>query len=343
MSGPLPEVLAPLTVPASWMYERIIALRNARFDRGQGVQRIDRPVISIGNITTGGTGKTPMVMWIARKLLDAGFHPAIAMRGYRSSGGVSDEQAEYVERLPDVHVLAHPNRFEALRSFLPLHPQVDCVLLDDGFQHRQLHRDLDLVLIDVTAGTFRDRMLPAGNLREPLDNLRRADAVIATRADEVQDDFAQAVARFHGKPLLAWAHHRWRHVDVHDRAGSQCHEVDWLRRKRVLTMLGVGNPKAVIRQLEEFGAHVAVNIPCSDHERYHRAKLAVARGLATGCGAVVVTGKDWVKLRDLIDWSIWPVPIVVPRLEMDVFEGADRVLDLVFSKVRAVTAGEAAR
>ena len=348
MSGPLPEYLAPLTAPAAWMYQRIINARNARFDRGVGVHRIDRPVISVGNITTGGTGKTPMVMWIAQQLIDAGHKPAIAMRGYKSVNGKSDEQMEYADRLPGVPVIAHPNRVAALREFLPSHPEIDCVILDDGFQHRQLHRDLDLVLIDATAGTFNDPMLPSGHLREPLENLRRADAVIVTHADALDEsetaNLRSHISNYHHRPPLAVSRHAWSRVDEYlGRDKSNGRDIHWVRGKRVLTLLGVGAPAAIIKQLQDAGARVAGDIPASDHERYDRAKVAVASGLCGGCDALIVTHKDWVKLRDLIDWSAWPVPIVVPRLELEVFDGADRLRELILSKVRAPKAGKPAR
>lgn len=337
MSGPLPEFLGPITRPASWVYGRVIALRNARFDRGLGITKIDRPVISVGNITIGGTGKTPMAMWIAGQLLEANHRPVIAMRGYGARPGeLSDEQAEYAERLPDAPVLANPNRIGALREFLPKNPQIDCVILDDGFQHRQLHRELDLVLIDVKADTFADRLLPAGNLREPLVNLRRADAVIATRVEYVEDDMAELIARFSGRPPIAMARHHWAHLEIFDpneRSAPKRATSAWLSGKRVLTMLGVGNPRSVIQQIEAHGAKVAVNIPCSDHERYDRAKVALARGLCEGCQGMVVTAKDWVKLRIVIDWRQWPVPIVVPRLMIEFVNGAEALRARVLSAV----------
>ena len=178
MPPPLPRVCLPLTIPASWVYRSAIALRNRRYDRN-GVERISVPVISVGNITTGGVGKTPMVAWLARQLLEAGHRPAICMRGYGSSRTQrSDEEMEYEAILPEVAVVADPNRAAAARRHLSRHPETDCLLLDDGFQHRQLHRDLDLVLLDATVHLPAERMLPAGHLREPVGNLQRADAVI---------------------------------------------------------------------------------------------------------------------------------------------------------------------
>ena len=118
MSGPLPGLLAPVTIGASWFYRLAIRARNARFDRGVGVATVDRPVISVGNLTTGGVGKTPMVMWLVELLTKHGHRPVIAMRGYGSARGErSDEEAEYLDRLSDVPVLADPDRAAALREF----------------------------------------------------------------------------------------------------------------------------------------------------------------------------------------------------------------------------------
>jgi tetraacyldisaccharide 4'-kinase len=335
VSGPLPEILAPLTAPASWLYGLAVALRNRRYDRGGGGASAGVPVVSVGNLTVGGAGKTPMVSWMAAWLREAGHHPAIAMRGYGARPGEpSDEQQEHIDRLPDVDVVADPDRVSALSAYLPAHPEVDCVLLDDGFQHRRLRRDFDLVLIDATRDTMNDRLLPRGYLREPLANLRRADAVVVTRATSVDGELAERIERHHGRPPVAWTRHTWTRLRVieSDRDDERA-EVGWLEGKRVLTLLGVGNPKPIHGQLEAAGATVACNVAARDHERYERQKLVLARGLCEGVDALVMTGKDWVKARQLIDLPTWPVPIVLPWLEIDFIDGADNLKALVLESV----------
>lgn len=343
------RLLRPLTLPASRIYAGLIAARNRRFDHGEGVQRIDRPVISIGNITTGGTGKTPMVAWIALRLLEAGHKPVIAMRGYKARPGErGDEELEYRAILPGVEVLANPDRLASLREFLPRHPKVDCVLLDDGFQHRQLHRDLDMVLIDADSGTLQDELLPAGNLREPPQNLARADAVIVTHATQMNDDIAHAIERFHTRQPLAWARHQWKglHLPFARNEGAPV-ATDWLRGKRVVTMLGVGKPASVIAQIEALGAKVMADIPCADHERFDHAKLLTARGLCDGGDGLFVTHKDWVKLEPLISamGNAWTTPVIVPILEMDIFAGASVLRRVVVETIAAFgrSGGGAAR
>lgn len=333
MSGPLPAYLAPLTVPASWIYGAAVAFRNRRFDRGAGVASIGKPVISVGNLTTGGVGKTPMVAWIADHLIGRGARPVIAMRGYGARPpDLSDEQAEYALRLPGVPVVANPDRTAAMRAFLGANEAIDCVLLDDGFQHRRLARDLDLVLIDATRRTPADRLLPAGHLREPPDSLRRADAVIVTRAAAVDQTLAAWVRRHHGRPPVAWSRHVWTGLMLVRGAGASAESamepVEWLAGKRVLTMLGVGHPESVIGQLRQAGAVVAVNVPARDHEQFDRQKLQLARTLAEGLDAIVLTAKDWARAQHRIDLSTWPT-VVVPQLAIEVFEGQPALENLI--------------
>lgn len=334
MSSPLPHYLAPLTVPASWVYRCAIASRNRQYDRGNGVRRLDVPVISVGNITTGGVGKTPMVAWIARLLVDAGRRPAICMRGYGATRTQrSDEQMEYEAILPDVPVIADPDRATAATAFLREHPEIDCVLLDDGFQHRQLHRDLDLVLIDATQDLASQRMLPAGHLREPLENLRRADAVIVTHADAVDERLVQTIVRFHGRKPTTWARHAWPSLRRMDASGEHTEPQSWLAGKAVVTMLGIGNPRAMREQIIAAGASIAADVPVRDHQQYDRHMLAAIREKAATADAMVVTGKDWVKLRDVLDLHDWPVPVIVPELAIEVIEGRDALEAMILGAV----------
>ena len=334
MSGPLPGALDPLTVPASMLYRLAINARNARFDRGHGVASLDRPVISVGNLTTGGVGKTPMVMWIVELLHRNDYRPVIGMRGYGARRGErSDEEAEYLDRLDDVPVVADPDRAAALGKFLADHREVDCVVLDDGFQHRRIARRLDLVLIDASRRTFSDRLLPAGYLREPITNLRRADAVIVTRAESVDESLSAQIAQNLGKPPVAWSRHMWSHLDVWTAGGMTSVETEWLAGKRVLATLGVGHPGSIVKQLQAVGAEVVVDVPASDHHDYDSAQLSTLQTRCDRLDAMVTTAKDWVKIRRLIDLERWPVPVVVPRLSIEVFHGSGELEDLLLAAV----------
>jgi len=331
MNGPLPGPLAPLTTPASWLYGLAIGLRNAAFDRGSAVVPLAVPVVSVGNLTVGGAGKSPMVAWVTGRLLGAGARPVIGMRGYGARWGeMSDEQLEHCGRHPDVPVVADPDRVGALQAFLRQYPEFDCVVLDDGFQHRRLARNLDLVLVDASRDTMHDRLPPRGWLREPPASLRRADAVIVTRAEAVDDELASALRRWHGKPPIAWSRHAWTGLTVYHRPKrGEDAPVGWLDGKRVVTLLGIGNPESVRRQVEAAGAVIAADVPARDHERYGVAKLAVVKSVCHGVDAVVMTSKDWVKVRRLATIESLPVPIVVPKLEIDVFEGAAALTTMI--------------
>jgi tetraacyldisaccharide 4'-kinase len=330
MSGPLPACLAPITVPASWLYRAAVAWRNAPYNRGVGIERLDRPVISVGNITVGGTGKTPMVAWIAEVLQEASHKPVIAMRGYRGArGALSDEQADYAERLPDVPVLAAPGRAAALREFLRVATHVDCVLLDDGFQHRQLARDLDLVLIDATRQAGAPHLLPAGWLREPMGSLRRADAVVVTRAAAVDPALSAEIERRHGEPPLAWSRHEWTSIDLHSPSARRQVSAKWLVGRSVATMFGVGNPPAVRSQVQAAGAIIQETVPVRDHEHYSPTIIHAARRASEKTGVLVTTSKDWVKLRHLIELSGWPGIIAVPQVRIEVFAGNDALRERI--------------
>lgn len=339
----------PVTVPLSAAYSTVMNHRNQRFDRGLGVEQLSRPVISVGNISVGGTGKSPMVAWIVQCLMDHGHEPVIAMRGYGSTPGVpGDEELEYRETCPSTSVVANPDRVEALKSFFAdsAHDTVDCIVLDDGFQHRRVHRVLDLVLFDATMPSSAMHVVPWGRLREPMRGLRRADAVIVTRAPEDESSrraLGSMLECAHGAAPIAWAQHRWSGLTVITGSREQSESVEWLRGKRVTTMLGIGNPTAMERQIELMGGVLGERVPVRDHQVYDSALIERCRAACAQSDVLMVTGKDWVKLREtmgnLVDSPDWPVPVAVPQLSMDVISGRaaleSKILEAASSQPRS--------
>jgi tetraacyldisaccharide 4'-kinase len=317
-------------------YAAAVAGRNALFDLGlRRPRRLGRPVISVGNLTTGGTGKTPMVIELAHRLQALGAHPAVLLRGYRAGDAGSDEAALLAAALgPSVPVAADPRRARAARAVLAAAPQVTVFLLDDGFQHRQVRRDLDLLLLDATSVLSAAHLLPRGFLREPVRNLRRASEVIITRADAVAPEQLAALDRLvtavRGRPPLAHAAHRWS--GFRDSAG-RTQPPDALRTQQVLAVCGIGNPGA-------FHAMVCAAtsgcefMPQPDHHAYTAAELAAlaARARERNCTAIVTTEKDWVK------WSALPgglaalaagPPVLRPILTMTLLDGSDALTALL--------------
>lgn len=344
------------------VYGRVIAGRNRKFDAGRGVIEIDRPVVSIGNLSTGGTGKTPTVIWMIQQLHAAGFTPCIAMRGYGGasggSGGVgreSDEAMIYAARLPDVKVVAQANRVEGLLELFAAESEgdvaggsgeTDAVVLDDGFQHRRLARDFDLVLIDATRPPFEDQLLPAGHLREGMDSLRRAHGVLITRIEHVHEARVQEirtqVLSVNPQLVVALGVHQWRGFDVLVRGGSggggggaATLPEDGLRGRRVYAVCAIGNPAAFLGGIRQAGAEVVGTMVLRDHARYGEEQVRHIVQKSQQCGAemIVTTEKDWSKLQR-VRADMWPVDVVRPRLEMVIEEG-DALMAAVVAKVSA--------
>ncbi len=332
---PLPAPLDLLAAPLAWAYGLGVRYRNARFDRGVGVGSLPVPVISVGNVTAGGTGKTPFVAWVAAALAARGHRPLIAMRGYRAAPGqAGDEELEYRSLLPEVPVVANPQRLEAVgRHLARAAPErmPDCVLLDDGFQHRQVRRDLDLVLVDATRPSLDDRLLPSGWLREPAAGLRRASAVVVTRADEMNEALANAISRLHGRTPIAWTRHAWRAVTLHGADGESRSPISWLRGKRLTSFCGVGNPRAVLATATALGATIVADLPARDHVAITTESLRRIVGAARGSDGVLLTRKDWVKVAALGDGAARTLladapPMVVPDMAIEFIEGEEAVI-----------------
>lgn len=275
--------------------------RNRRYDRGIAeIQRVSVPVVSVGNITTGGTGKTPLVAWIARWFREQQRRVVLISRGYGAKRGeLNDEALELAALMPDVPHLQDPDRVRAARQALT-ELQAQVLLLDDAFQHRRLHRDLNIVLIDALEPFGFDHLLPRGLLREPLGSLRRADVIAISRADLVTHEQLRAIAeriRIHApQSLLLEVVHRPRAlVD----ATSETFEPRSLSGQRVAAFCGLGNPQGFHETLVRCGAEIASFRVFSDHFQFGDNELKTLGEWADGLDVeqVVCTMKDFVKLR----------------------------------------------
>lgn len=324
-----PILPGPLGRLAARVYGAEVARRNRRFDAGQGVTRLPIPVISIGNLSVGGTGKTPLVMHAAETLIGFGLQPCIAMRGYRARDGESDEAAEYGRRLPAVPVVAQPDRTAGLLALLASERgrTIGVALLDDGFQHRRLARDLDIVLLDATRDPFQDRLLPAGWLREPVESLRRAHAVVITHAESVTPQDCEAIARraraINSRLAVAVARHHWSELlssqpasDSHDAADSGAIPPADLAGRSVVVACAIGNPGPFIAAAEaHIGGPIASAVIHRDHDPYKPATIGEIMNGAHAADAdyILTTEKDWSKLQR-VPLEKWPCPVLRPRL-----------------------------
>ncbi|HEY1380864.1 MAG TPA: tetraacyldisaccharide 4'-kinase [Gemmataceae bacterium] len=276
-------------------------LKNRLFDAGwRRAHRAGVPVVSVGNLTLGGTGKTPCVEYLARFYRERDVRVVILSRGYGGEGGRNDEALVLEENLPDVPHLQGTDRV-ALAAVAVGELEAELVILDDGFQHRRLARDLDVVLLDATDPFGHGRLFPRGLLREPPSSLRRADAVLLTRCDQVSEaavnDLIDRVRRLApDRPVVAATHApvAWLQHGRPDRP------VDALRGRPVAAFCGIGNPDAFRRTLGEVGDETVAFRMFPDHHAYTRADVDDLRVWARqqpADAALVTTQKDLVKLR----------------------------------------------
>ncbi|MBK7406208.1 MAG: tetraacyldisaccharide 4'-kinase [Phycisphaerales bacterium] len=317
----------------------MIKRRNRAFDAGRGVITFDRPVISVGNLSLGGTGKTPMVERIVRSLRLAGHDPCIAMRGYgsrRNAGGLSDEAELYRANLDDLPIVAQPDRAEGLIKLFASErgERVDCIVLDDGFQHRRIARAMDIVLIDASIDPFGAALFPAGRLREPIESLRRATHTVLTHAELVEpaliDALGRQLAERGAPPPCAVACHEWTSLRVFDRgaeAGER--EVAWLRGRRIVAACAIGRPQAFLAGLSRAGAVSAESIVLRDHDRFGPGTLRRLLHAAEHAEALVCTEKDWTKLR--ARGLAWPCPVLRPILTLEFQHGWQSLHDDILS------------
>jgi len=294
---------AGLTVLASG-YRAGLALADLRRRLPGGVRRARCPVASVGNLTVGGTGKTPMVAYLANLVAGEGYRPLIVSRGYGAERGAMNEEArELAERCPGIPHVQGADRLRAVRAYAAAHP-CDVAILDDGFQHRRLARDLDIVLLDALRPFGYGHLLPRGLLREPPSALRRADVLVVTRADLVDAEalarVKEAAERYAGTaaPVLT-AEHRPAGLVFAD--GSRAPS-EWLAGRTVAAACAIGNPEAFRRTLERLDARVVRLDAFRDHHAYTAEDLSRLAGAAreAGAAALVTTGKDFVKWRPLL-------------------------------------------
>jgi tetraacyldisaccharide 4'-kinase len=289
-------VLALLEVPVSWYVRR----KDKAFDEGRiTIHHVDAPVISVGNLTAGGTGKTPLVEWLARRLQEQGKKVVLISRGYGSqSGKENDESRELAAKLPGVPHLQNPDRVTAAWKAVAEHPG-SVLILDDAFQHRRLHRDFDIVLLDALCPFGYEHVLPRGFLREPVEGLQRADAVVLSHAnlidDAARESIRQRVAQLAPRAIWAEAVHAPQELRSHAGHSSP---IETLRGQRIAAFCGIGNPAGFRRTLELAGAEIVAWREFADHCPYNAGQVGSLEAWARESNAetVVCTHKDLVKL-----------------------------------------------
>lgn len=318
-----------LLVPLALLY--VGGLKLYLWWRLNRQERVGALVISVGNLSMGGTGKTPVVVAISQYLQQAGFRVAVLSRGYRGSwsqrGGIvsdgertfatcaeaGDEPILIARRLPGVAVLVGKDRRRTARLAIE---QLNCnaIVLDDGFQYWQLHRDIDLVLLDPKRPFANGWTLPAGYLREPPDHLHRADALLI-QADEISAE----LERFASLPCFTW-----NKLPCTVRALHQPEPLplQWMQAKRVFLVAGIARFESFHHSVEQLGAHIVGSWRLPDHHFYTPADVVEIQRRAQQCGAEIIltTEKDAVKLEEMPPMQL-QTPFYVLTIQAQFSEG----------------------
>lgn len=271
-TGPLAVMTRTGLYGASLLYGLGSRFRRFQYDHERKpIHRVDVPVISVGNLTTGGTGKTPIVCDLCSRLRSMGLRVAIISRGYGAGdSGINDEAMELAERLPDVPHVQHPDRVEAARIAVE-ELEAEVLVMDDGFQHRRLHRDLNIVVLDATCPFGFGYQLPRGYLREPTSSLRRADFIFVTRTDQIDElDLRQIELAVRGHndhaPII---HTRHRPSSIGIENGSS-EPIESIQGREVALFSAIGNPDAFEQTAKDCGANVIDHLALPDHDPYDR-------------------------------------------------------------------------
>ena len=299
-------------------------------------------VISVGNITAGGTGKTPVVEKLARELQREGRKVAILSRGYRKkeapwwrrkiepprvvSDGTrifldsemgGDEPYMLANNLPGVAVVVDKNRVKAGRHAVK-HFGCDTLVLDDGFQYLKLLHSLEVVLVDKTNPFGNGNLLPRGVLREPVKNLRRADFIFITKSDGNSASLRAQIRGLNPSAEIIECNHAPRHL-VNAFTGEQL-PLTWLNAKKVGALSGIAVPKGFENFLKKFGATLAFAERHADHHRYSAKEIlnAINRAADLGASALVTTEKDAVRFPRL---QATAVPVLYLRVEIELLTG----------------------
>ncbi len=340
-------------------YSLIVRLRNFLYSKGWlKTHRVNAVVFSIGNITTGGTGKTPLVIWLCNLLQQKEISCAILTRGYKARetrderrGTKIDEPAIFAENCPQAKVIVNPDRIagavEAIDKF-----GAKVLIMDDGFQHRRLARDLDIVTVDATLPFGYGKLLPAGLLREPVTAIKRAKAVIITRCNQITKDklseIEQRLQRANPNLVIARSIHAPVCVKYTEpsvipaKAGIRNNydldsclrrndKLETLKSKKIFAFCGIGNPDAFLATIKELGCEMVGSKVFNDHHHYTESDISDIYKQAERLKAdlILTTQKDWSSMRYEIRDTRYEVSFAYLAIELRFLSGEDKLKGLI--------------
>lgn len=347
--GLLPDLIRAVLSVAAVPYAFAVILRNAYYDLFKRAStRVGCPVISIGNLTVGGTGKTPTAVAIVQRLVDRGRKPAVLIRGYKANPSpkeardsdavaarwreLSDEAQVLKRRCPKSPVLVDPDRVAAAERAIEQGANV--LILDDGFQHRRLARDMDIVLIDATAPFGHGHFLPRGLLRESPTALRRADLIVLTRSNEVDGTTKSLIHRTlrrlaKDRPIIESVHAASGFLDLKGRPVTKADPTDM----QAVIFAGIANFESFRRSVERLGVRVLAAYQYPDHHPYNTEELTGLANIAADLEANVLltTEKDAVKIVGR--WNDDACRLLSLDLRIEFVEDGDKILAEAIDRV----------
>lgn len=357
--GLLGSILLGLLRIMSFVYGLGVLVKLGLYKHGILRQhRLPCRVISLGNITVGGTGKTPTAQILASTIRDLGYRVVILNRGYRAAwkrqvGLVSDGRKIYMtvneagdeayllaKNLPGVPVVIGRNR-SVTGDYAARELKADVIILDDGYQHWQLARDLDIVLIDTLNVFGNNFLLPRGTLREPLMNLNRAHAFLLTKADQstdgARDALKEILTKYNETALIVESVHRPQGLieieDWYKGARHQTISLETLLRKKVVAFSGIGNPSSFEQTITDVGAQLVDSVRYPDHHDYTMTEMQdiMERVSNIGAEALLTTEKDAVKIPSEFIHSERTLPLYVLNIKVEFTEGSKQFKELIES------------
>jgi tetraacyldisaccharide 4'-kinase len=319
-------LLSFLLFPLSLVFRAAVALRRAFYRLGvfRGI-RVPVPVIVVGNITVGGTGKTPLVLWLAGFLRAHGMRPGIVSRGYRgksrgprpvtsaSDAAICGDEAVMLARCCNAPVWVGADRVAAARALLAASPGCDVIISDDGLQHYRLARDVEIIVVDGRRGLGSGRMLPAGPLREPATRLASADAIVVNVSESAAVALKTTTPAAYAMSLSG--NEFYNLLNPERRA-----DAEYFRSRRVHAVAGIGRPQRFFEHLRRLGLTFTAH-PFPDHHKFVSTDLAFV-----DADCIVMTEKDAVKCRGFAHEMHWVLPVAA---EVD-----DAFGELVLGKIR---------
>jgi len=314
-------------------YSSIVGLRNFLYSSGWlRTHRVDATVLSVGNITTGGTGKTPLVIWLCKFLQQRQIQCAVLTRGYKTHTqrqATMDEPAILTESCPQAKVFVNPSRVEAAAEAVNKFG-AKVLVMDDGFQHRRLHRDLDIVTIDGTCPFGYGKLLPAGLLREPVASLKCADAAVLTRCDQTTHT---QLGRLESKlqlinPDMIIAKSIHNPICAKSLAGEEI-TIEQLRNRKIFAFCGIGNPDAFLNTISNSGANLVGSKIYNDHYHYTGSDIDDIHSQANRLEADLILSTQKDHTQYAIRNTRYEIPFAYLAVELKFLAGEDKLKELI--------------